>query len=237
LTVVRSKARCLPRRSLVGAHITLAKTIPAAAGLGGGSSDAAATLRALNHLWSTNLPHDHLASLALELGSDVPYFLTGGTVRATGRGELLEPLPPLTGIWFVVAVPRLLRPLPNKTASLYHALTEQDLEQSRDARLTLEALAQPPATSDQPFGHPFNTFFRTLQRLRPELSAILDAFEAAGAPSIALSGAGPAHYTTLDDQTTAERLAAAIGHRLGSTAEVFVREPVADSFTVSPQWA
>jgi len=70
-----------------GAHISLEKRIPVAAGLAGGSADAAAVLRGLNRLWGLGLSHGELAAPALELGSDVPYCLAGGLAAATGRGE------------------------------------------------------------------------------------------------------------------------------------------------------
>ena len=78
-----------------GASIVLRKRVPIAAGLGGGSSDAAATLVGLDRLHATHLPAETLRRMALVLGSDVPYFIGGGTVRGRGRGEVLEPLPPL----------------------------------------------------------------------------------------------------------------------------------------------
>jgi len=87
-----------------GAHIRLEKRIPVAAGLAGGSADAAAALRGLNRLWGLALTHDDLAALALELGSDVPYCLTGGLAAARGRGECLTPLPPLPGDWHCLLV-------------------------------------------------------------------------------------------------------------------------------------
>jgi len=76
-----------------GADIRIAKRIPAGAGLGGGSSDAATTLLALNRIWSTGLDRDQLAGLALELGADVPFFVRGFNAFAEGRGERLTPLP------------------------------------------------------------------------------------------------------------------------------------------------
>ena len=76
-----------------GAHIRLRKRIPVAAGLGGGSSDAAATLLGLNRLWRLRWPRARLAALAVELGMDVPFFLNRGPALATGRGEHLEALP------------------------------------------------------------------------------------------------------------------------------------------------
>jgi 4-diphosphocytidyl-2-C-methyl-D-erythritol kinase len=94
--VVRA-ARLLQRVGYVsqGADIALEKHIPIAAGLGGGSSDAATTLLALNHLWNLHFPPAALHRLAARLGSDVPFFLDGATALATGRGEVLSPLPPL----------------------------------------------------------------------------------------------------------------------------------------------
>ena len=90
-----------------GIAIHLDKRIPVAAGLAGGSGNAAATLTALNDLWALALPAATLAALALELGSDVPYCLAGGTVAAAGRGELLERLPPLAPRWLVLVHPPL----------------------------------------------------------------------------------------------------------------------------------
>jgi 4-diphosphocytidyl-2-C-methyl-D-erythritol kinase len=77
-----------------GAHITLEKRIPIAAGLGGGSSNAATTLVSLNHLWGLNRPIATLHTLATQLGSDVPFFLNGPTALVEGRGEVLSPIPP-----------------------------------------------------------------------------------------------------------------------------------------------
>jgi 4-diphosphocytidyl-2-C-methyl-D-erythritol kinase len=84
-----------------GVEISLDKRIPIAAGLGGGSSDAATTLLGLNHVWRLHCSHASLYRLAAQLGSDVPFFLDGPTALASGRGEILSPVPsppPLTGI-------------------------------------------------------------------------------------------------------------------------------------------
>lgn len=98
-----------------GVHIRLDKRIPIAAGLAGGSGNAAATLRALDDLWGLRLPPSVLRRLALELGSDVPYCLVGGTVAATGRGEELMPIEPLPATWFVLVHP----PISVSTARVY----------------------------------------------------------------------------------------------------------------------
>ncbi len=88
-----------------GLRITLSKNIPIAAGLGGGSSDAAATLIALNRLFGSPYSREELAILATELGSDVPFFLYGGTVMAEGRGEVITPLPPAPPFHVLLANP------------------------------------------------------------------------------------------------------------------------------------
>jgi 4-diphosphocytidyl-2-C-methyl-D-erythritol kinase len=88
-------ARLLQERtgSRYGVSITIGKRIPAGSGLGGGSSDAATTLVALNRMWQTKLSRDELAGLGLELGADVPFFVHGINAFAEGRGERLSPLP------------------------------------------------------------------------------------------------------------------------------------------------
>ena len=103
--LVLRAARLLRREAGVktGAAIRLRKRIPVAAGLGGGSSDAAAALRGLRRLWGLDLDADALRELAAQLGSDVPFFVTGGAALAEGRGERLTPLPPAQGGMVVMA--------------------------------------------------------------------------------------------------------------------------------------
>lgn len=98
--LLHSRTGC-PRRI----KIHLEKRIPLSAGLGGGSSNAAATLRGLNHLFDLKLSVDDLASLGAELGSDVPFFLYGGTAVATGRGENIQQHPPFPPFWVVLICP------------------------------------------------------------------------------------------------------------------------------------
>ena len=104
-------ARLLQRAAgtRLGADITLQKRIPLGGGLGGGSSDAATTLLALNVLWSTGLPRERLAALALELGADVPVFVGGENALAEGIGERLTPLQ-LAPAWYLVLTPPVAVP-------------------------------------------------------------------------------------------------------------------------------
>ncbi len=105
--LVMRAARLLQTRSAMprGARIHLEKRIPQQAGLGGGSSDAATALTALNELWDLHLPLDDLATLAADLGSDVPFFLRGPSAVIGGRGELVRPITHNTAAAVVLAKP------------------------------------------------------------------------------------------------------------------------------------
>jgi 4-diphosphocytidyl-2-C-methyl-D-erythritol kinase len=91
--------------TLSGVEVTLTKRIPSRAGLGGGSSDAAATLRALSLLWRLRVQPERLCAMAVEIGADVPYFLEGGTALGLERGDLLFPLIDQPRWWVVLARP------------------------------------------------------------------------------------------------------------------------------------
>lgn len=101
-----------------GCSIHLEKQIPHAAGLGGGSSDAAATLRSLVTLWALTVPNDTLCRLAAQLGSDVPFFLQQGTALVEGRGERVTPLPDPPTCWYLLAKP----PIQVPTADIFARL-------------------------------------------------------------------------------------------------------------------
>ncbi len=119
-----------------GVRISLVKRIPSSAGLGGGSSDCAATLGALNRLWNLGVPPEKLAKLAGTLGSDVPFFLGKTPVAlCTGRGELIEPLRVSTGLHFVVAKPASGL----STPAVYRACHPDQADQRAD--LFLKALS------------------------------------------------------------------------------------------------
>ena len=102
-------ARMLQERSAqpCGADIELTKLLPMGGGLGGGSSDAATTLLALNQLWDINLSLDELASMGLALGADVPVFVRGEAAFAEGVGECLTPVPELEEPWYLVVCPQV----------------------------------------------------------------------------------------------------------------------------------
>lgn len=214
-----------------GARVVVQKQIPDAAGLGGASSDAAAALLGARELWQLAIPDNRLAMLAGTLGSDVPFFLLGGCALGRGRGELLEPLPFPTGMWFVIVVPPVH--LPRKTATLYAALRPEDFSPgdriSAQARRLRSGQALDPALLG-------NAFCRPLLDLAPALRSLPDAMTRAGAPLVALSGAGPAHYSVVDDPGHAARIAANLRAEMGNGATVFVVAPWQTSSPVAGRY-
>jgi 4-diphosphocytidyl-2-C-methyl-D-erythritol kinase len=203
-----------------GATVTLDKAIPVASGLGGASSDAAAALLAARELWRLPVTDAALADIALRVGSDVPFFLTGGCALGTELGERLEPLPLPPQTWFVVAAPELA--LHRKTESLYAALSPSDF--SDGLRVATQAAGLRTGSRIDPdlLG---NTFARALYARLPSLAPLPETMRACGAPVVAISGAGPAHYTVVDDNALAERIAKCLRTRLGSSAQIFVVAP------------
>ena len=131
-TLLKSEARVD-----AGADILLAKEIPLAAGLGGGSSDAAVTLLGLNALWGLEMTHERLAALAERLGSDVPFFLTGGAALVEGRGERVTPIPAPPRLGLLLAFPDIR--VENKTAAAYRSFTPADY---RDGAMTSALVAR-----------------------------------------------------------------------------------------------
>ncbi len=171
-------------------RVEVEKRIPQAAGLGGGSSDAAAVLRGLHELWALGWPPERLAELGAALGSDVPFFLAGGPAHCTGRGERVAPLPDLRPLSMLLLVPPVPAP-PGKTAARYAALEPRDLSDgARSQRLAhrMRRRAPPPA------GDLVNAFEAAIERSDAELLAHYAVYRAAGAPTLHLCGAGPAVY-------------------------------------------
>ena len=202
------------------ARIELAKRIPIAAGLGGASSDAAATLVALNRLWGSPLSAERLSGLAAAVGSDVPFLLRGGAALVGGRGERIVPLRAAATIYVVVAAPRVV--IPAKTATLYDRLRAADFGDGR----VVESLAA-GGLSDLTEAALANAFARPLYDLLPALPGLVNALRSAGAEVVALSGAGPAHYAPTGDLELAHDIARRLRRQVRSAADVFVCRTVA----------
>lgn len=186
-----------------GARIRLVKRIPLAAGLGGGSSDAAATLIGLCRLWRRDIPVAGLAAIAAGLGSDVPYFLYGGTALAEGRGERVTPLPPMPESWLVLATPPTA--VPGKTGKLYRALAPSAFTQGEATRSLVRAIRSGEAVTPSRL---HNVFESVAGRVFPELDRYRGAFRAAGAPVVHLSGSGPTVFVLFSSPAQAAELRA-----------------------------
>lgn len=165
----------------LGMH--LEKRIPAAGGLGGGASDAAAVIRLLRARWPEVTDAMALAAAA-SVGSDVPFFLVGGTARARGRGERVEPLPPVAPQGVVLFVPGAT--LERKTARLFAALDGQPFDDGRHASVAGARAAGMPVLTPV-----YNAFGRVAVDVFPGLDALRHDLEHRLGEPISLAGAGP----------------------------------------------
>jgi 4-diphosphocytidyl-2-C-methyl-D-erythritol kinase len=185
------RAAELLRRELddpsLGAQIELHKEIPIQGGMGGGSSDAAAVLLALNRLWGAALPDERLMGLAARLGSDVPYFIVGGTARIGGRGEIVVPLPDVAPLWLVLARP----PVGVSTAAVFRSLSPSDYGTAADTDAVEQAIrsGEPP-----PLDRLTNTLEAHVAARYPAVAAARGVLGQAGAPMVRMSGSGPTLY-------------------------------------------
>ncbi len=176
-----------------GARISIDKHIPVSAGLGGGSSDAAATMAGLNTLWDLELSHDQLRVLAADLGSDVPFLIEGGTAIALGRGERVRPLPTAPLPWFVLAFPASSRQ--DKTSFMYKSITEENYTRGG---LTRKLEARIRNKGDIPPQFLFNAFDTVARDVEPEVDRCWSDMHAAGAREIHVSGSGPTVYAAVE---------------------------------------
>ena len=185
-----------------GTTIEVDKRIPMVSGLGGDSSDAAATLLGLNKLWELDLSREKLLELAAQLGSDVPFFIRGGTALAEGRGEILTPLPPIPHMWVVLVPPPVPR-LPGKTAQLYARLTTHHYTDGQITEKMVTALSE---GREFPSRLLFNTFENVVFTRGSKLSTYRSHLIKMGAKDVHLAGSGPALFTLVKDKTGAEDL-------------------------------
>ncbi len=185
-----------------GAEVTLHKGIPIAAGLGGGSSDAATTLVALNRLWRTHVSPRALAQVAASLGSDIPFFLRGGAAIMRGRGEMIEPVPTDWRPWFVVVAPQ--HALATKTGALYGALEGADFSDGSTTQRAARNLLQ-GALSETDLR---NVFTRAARAVFPGLEDLWCEAERLAGARFHLTGAGPSMFCLAGDRTHARKLLA-----------------------------
>ncbi len=172
----------------LGADIAVDKRLPFGGGLGGGSSDAATTLLALNHLWGTGLSRKRLQDLALPLGADVPVFIYGQTALAGGVGEVLAPLP-VAPAWYLVLVP----PVAVATAGIF-----QHPELKRDSEpIKIQGFSVPAGNDLEPL----------VCRLYPEVATHLAWLATVGGAQ--MTGSGACVFAAFADESGAQRALAA----------------------------
>ncbi len=177
--------------STQGIKIELYKRIPMAAGLGGGSSDAAAVLLALQRWWQLDLPPGDLLNIAASLGSDVPFFLTGGLALCEGRGERVTPLNaywPQHMRWLLLLKPAISV----STAAVFRQLPASDYTNGTHSRTVCDALH---AHKEPQMRDLHNGLERSVLQSYPEVVHARDDMLRAGAPYVRLSGSGPTLFT------------------------------------------
>ena len=174
-----------------GADIKIEKRIPSAAGMGGGSADAAAVLVGLDKLYEAKLSYEKLLKIAVKLGADVPFLIRGGTARAKGIGEILEPIKPIGGCYFLIAKGES-KP---STGEMFRLLdsadyNKPDIEKTATA-INLQDMVSLLASMDNSFA----ALWRE-SRIKAELLKT-------DADAVSLSGSGPAWFAVYLDKNRA----------------------------------
>jgi 4-diphosphocytidyl-2-C-methyl-D-erythritol kinase len=183
-----------------GVLIELHKRVPMAAGLGGGSSDAAAVMLALQQWWQLHLPPSDLLDMAISLGSDVPFFLTGGLALCEGRGErvtALAPYWPRSMRWLLLLKPAISV----STAAVFRNLPASDYTDDAYSRAVSTALnaGQMPKLEDL-----HNSFERSVLEQYPEVTRARTVLLQAGASYVCLSGTGPTLFAPFSELARAQ---------------------------------
>ncbi len=171
-------------RARRGLALDLRKETPTQAGLGGGSSDAACVVTALDALWGLGLGVARLEALAATLGSDTPFFVGGGTAQIAGRGEEVTPLPDAEPLWLILVKPAI----GVSTAAIFRALTPAEYGDEADTQAVAAAIR---AGRPLPFAQLTNSLEAVTQRVYPAVARARGRLLDAGAPLVRMSGSGP----------------------------------------------
>lgn len=189
-----------------GVDLFLEKTLPLGAGLGGGSADAAATLRLLNRMWGLGLSAGELCSLGAKLGADVPFLVEGGTALATGIGEVLEPLPPAKmpdGCVLAIATP--LCAVPTKAA--YAGIRPSGPSRWEHFRTQVREKGAMPLDDEFDL---FNKFEESVLPQHPQISQLCGRFRDFGALRTMMSGSGASVFAFFLGENEAKKALGAI---------------------------
>ena len=189
-----------------GAEFHLRKLIPAQAGLGGGSSDAAGALLLCDRLWGLGTSAAELRAIAAEIGSDVPFFLDGGTARGTGRGERIEALPALRPLHLLLGFP----PFGTSTAEVYKQASIRLTLPGDGVSLAILKAHKWPGDND--FAFMVNDLEPVVFEMRPALRDFRDALLGAGAKAAMLSGSGSTVYGVFGSEDDIEAAVSRLGN-------------------------
>ncbi|MCL2343514.1 MAG: 4-(cytidine 5'-diphospho)-2-C-methyl-D-erythritol kinase [Firmicutes bacterium] len=200
-----------------GVHVEITKRVPVCAGLGGGSGDAAAVLRAMNELTSAHLPGAELEALALLVGADVPFCVAGGTALAEGRGERLTQLPPIPDCAIVIVKPEFSVSTPDLFAKLNCAA----LRCHPDTDGIIQAIREGSLLNLS--RRVYNVFEDVLPRGSGEVCALKGALLDSGALGVAMSGTGPSVFGLFAEKAAAE---AAAERLRGKVRDCFLCAPM-----------
>ncbi|MBM7617691.1 4-diphosphocytidyl-2-C-methyl-D-erythritol kinase [Weissella uvarum] len=196
-----------------GVDIYIDKRIPVAAGLGGGSSDAAAVMRGLNKLWSMHLSEAQLAKLGLSIDADVPFCIYSRPARVTGRGEVVEPIQnKLPSLWVVVAKPAV-------SVSTPKILKQIDYDQLQHGDMAALMAALELGDMSQVYAEMFNVLEPVTATRYPEITNLKIKMQKFGADAVQMSGTGPTVFAITNKQSRAKRIYNAVR---GFVQETFI---------------
>lgn len=184
-----------------GVKITLNKVIPVAAGLAGGSADAAAVLRGLNKIWALNLSVQELMEIGAELGSDIPFCIVGGTKLALGRGEILEELPDLPSCYVVIVKPSFSI----STAWAYQAYSR--LLSGKAPLASYDVISAALEQNDLALlaKNMENVLVNVAEKEHPEINILREIFLENGALGAMMSGSGPTVFGIFENEDKAQK--------------------------------
>ncbi len=194
-----------------GVKIQICKNIPVAAGLAGGSTDAAAVLRGLNHLWDLGISKEELANKASLLGSDVPFCIRGGTALAKGRGEILSTLPDIPEIWLILAKP----PIEVSTAEIYQNYDSEKVDRRPKTKAMMAAIQT--GNVNAIIKNLENVLESVTLRRYPVVLQLKQVMEKCGVCRALMSGSGPTVFGIADSRAEAERIAIRLRNKLPDT--------------------
>ncbi len=191
-----------------GIHISLKKRVPISAGLGGGSTDAAGVLILLNRFLRLGLSDDDLRQLAAELGSDVPFFIKGGTALCTGRGEIVDPIENAYACPYVLITP----PIKVPTADVYDSLVNGGESPGDKERIILRAISSQDAT--QLARNLYNRMQENSSSYMREVEKLKSLLLKYGALGACMSGSGPTIFGIASSLSEAEEIIGAVSKKV-----------------------